>query len=457
MSASTPSSDPRLGSLGIDAVLATPPLPNLVAEWAAILPLVCHLASHRDDYVTTGDVALQGRLSIGLFPRLGTLSGLSRLLARGTKFLDYASTKGDSSQIVWDVEWGSSFPCANGAASTAISKTLLSRATSGATFLMPETLPSQANKGSLGSERTVGQLSIASTSSSKSCHTRGARRPQEGAVRRFQVLNVYQLYRKTAAEPPSPPPRQNSPRLWLSRAGQAMWLISLTGFLVFLVLFGAYGSAALISCTLISQMVARTVRIHRPAGYLRNNEAHDACMLVAAHENATEWHLYIGERAIADTLLNKPMFAVAEGKLIDLAASWFWFAHLLQFLAMTFVTAQKGWDGVMLLVILAVHRGFRWLMGGSSGLAAGWLDGEGVGARVQSFEFGSRYAMMGAIQVFSKSRVTCWMDRILVPHPRREAWLRRLRGEDVAEVLDAHDQKWLDFASEASIASANIL
>lgn len=57
-----------LGSLGINPILACPPLPNIITEWAAILPLVCHLAGQQDDYITTGYVALRGRLSVGLLP-----------------------------------------------------------------------------------------------------------------------------------------------------------------------------------------------------------------------------------------------------------------------------------------------------------------------------------------------------------------------------------------------------
>lgn len=99
----------NLGSLNTEPLLPCPPLPNIVAEWAAILPLVCHLAGQRNDYKTTGDVALMGRLSVGIFPRLGTFSGLARLLDRSTKYLDYAITRGGTSRTVWDVKWGSVF------------------------------------------------------------------------------------------------------------------------------------------------------------------------------------------------------------------------------------------------------------------------------------------------------------------------------------------------------------
>ncbi|KAI1080625.1 hypothetical protein F5B20DRAFT_539979 [Whalleya microplaca] len=103
-------SQANYGSLGVAPIIFVSPLPTIVAEWAAIIPLVVHLASPRDDYITTGIIALSGSLSVDLLPRLGTLLGYSRLLSRGTKFLDYASTRGGSSRVVYDVSWGSVFP-----------------------------------------------------------------------------------------------------------------------------------------------------------------------------------------------------------------------------------------------------------------------------------------------------------------------------------------------------------
>lgn len=44
----------------------------IVSEWAALLPLVIYLASYQDDFITTGDISLLGRLPVGLFPSLGT-------------------------------------------------------------------------------------------------------------------------------------------------------------------------------------------------------------------------------------------------------------------------------------------------------------------------------------------------------------------------------------------------
>ncbi|KAI1451389.1 hypothetical protein F4805DRAFT_463839 [Annulohypoxylon moriforme] len=447
-------SEARLGSLGIAAFLPSLPLPNIIAEWAAILPLVCHLASQRDDYITTGDVALRGRLSIGLFPRLGTLSGLARLLEKGTKYLDRASTRGGSSRMVWDVKWGSVFPCANGAACTAISMCLMNRSTN-LPQRMPETRPREprtdhCEKPFQQNESTVRVHDSARDKSyDKDLKERHAKADDN---RRYQILHVYQLYRK---------PAQHSLRrlideLYVSLPGQIIWFVFLLCIAIFLCLIGCYGSAALIFCTSISELVGLNIIIRRPAGYLTNNETHDACMLVASHENATEWHLYVGSRAIVDTLLNKPMFVVPSGRSAYLAAHWFWFANLLQFAAMTFVAAQKGWDGVSMVVLLAIHWALRWSPCGRN-LAHDWLEREGVDAEVRSFEFGGRHAMMGAIQLFSGDVTTGWMDNILAPHPRREAWLKRLRGEELTGSFNAHDAKWLEYTTEASLASAEML
>lgn len=274
----------------------------------------------------------------------------------------------------------------------------------------------------------------------------------EEVVRRWQVLHVYRLYRTS---------RRHSlgdqiSALRLSLPGQLVCFVVLIGVAVVLCLFGCFGSAALLACTSASELVAMHVPIRRPSSYLKNMEAHDACMLTAPHENATEWHLYIGDRGIVDTLLNKPMFVVPEGRSAHLAARWFWSASLLQLAAMTFVAAQKGWDGVMMLALLAIHWVLRWSWSGHD-LVRHWLAREGVDAEVRSFEFGGRYAMMGAIQLFGGSTASRWMDNILVPHPRREAWLQLLRGEGLTESLSSHDTSWLDYMSEASFAAAEVL
>jgi hypothetical protein len=90
-----------------------------------LLPFVCHLASYRHSHQLVGRVALLGRLSAGIFPKLGVLSGTARLLEEGPEYLDIASTLGTSSRRVWDVMWDSRFPYANGAASVILEQSML--------------------------------------------------------------------------------------------------------------------------------------------------------------------------------------------------------------------------------------------------------------------------------------------------------------------------------------------
>lgn len=126
-----------LGTIAYDPFFSLPIPPNIVAEWTSLIPLVAHLASNRHDHQLAGEAALSGRLNVSLFPRLGVLDGIARLLAGGPDFLDRISTIGEVSHHVWDVNWGCAFPCANGAASSIITAYALSR-TDCKSIRMPE-------------------------------------------------------------------------------------------------------------------------------------------------------------------------------------------------------------------------------------------------------------------------------------------------------------------------------
>jgi len=81
-------SGPGVGTINTHPLWKLPQLPNIVSEWAAIIPLICHLASFRTDYETAGRVSLLGRLTVSMFPRLGDLASLSRLCKNGPEYLD---------------------------------------------------------------------------------------------------------------------------------------------------------------------------------------------------------------------------------------------------------------------------------------------------------------------------------------------------------------------------------
>jgi hypothetical protein len=410
-----------------------PWVPEIISEWAALIPLACHLASPQDDHLTSGDVSLHGRISLILFPRLGTLWGLARLFSKGSNYFDYASVRGDSARTVWDVNWGSEFPCANGAASAAIENFALGNLRDKAGVIPRLSIP-------------ISDSNVAPSSGS-----------EEAPKLRQQILHVYQ-FRFC--------PRRRSLRSKIdsfmsSKIANCIVFIVLCGISAIFGLIGAFGSAGLVLITAISRLVAWAIVIPRSAGYLSNNEKHEtACMLTASHVNAMEWSLYTGDRAIVDTLLNKPMVHFPEGKQAQLATRWFYFAHGVQLATITYVAAQKGWDGICLVCVLLVHNLHHWAFCGNAKVAD-WLAREGVEVKVKSYEFGWRTAMLGCIQLFSESKVTRWMDSIVVPHPRRDAFLRLIQGKELEKSLevqlDEHDLDWINNAASLSVQGGEVL
>jgi len=71
------------GTLGLKAYLPIFNIPAIITEWSALFPLVFHLANYGDEPRMVGELALQGHLTVGMFPRLGYLDGLRRLLQGG--------------------------------------------------------------------------------------------------------------------------------------------------------------------------------------------------------------------------------------------------------------------------------------------------------------------------------------------------------------------------------------
>ncbi len=61
-------------------IVPIPPLPHILSERAAVIPLVRHLASCKRDYDLVGQLASNGHLWFDIFPKLGVLYGLTKLL-----------------------------------------------------------------------------------------------------------------------------------------------------------------------------------------------------------------------------------------------------------------------------------------------------------------------------------------------------------------------------------------
>lgn len=375
------------------------------------------------------------------------------MMRRRAKHLDHAITEGGSSQIVWDVKSGGVFSCGDEAACAAVSGYLLSR-NDNLLQRMPEAFPVRTqnqrdedpiSQGDWGARPVYDSFGSEDDDASLSDNE-----INEEDIHRCQILHVYQLYLM---------PWQNSltarvERLRLSLPVQIFCTLLLPFCAFQLFLFGSYVLAAVFVWLSIIDLISMGIVIRRPSIHLGNDESRDASILVAAHQNANEWHLYNGDRAIIHSLLNKPMFLVPARKA---AASTFSLAGLIQLGVMTYyAAAQTGWEELLMVAVVAIHRALRLSPFGTSP-TQNWLEREGVDTKVRSFEFEELYAMVGAIQLFSQSSITCWMDEIIAPHPRREAWLKSLKGEEPTEDLSGDDRKWLEYVSNASFTSTAVL
>lgn len=121
--------------------------------------------------------------------------------------------------------------------------------------------------------------------------------------------------------------------------------------------------------------------------------------------------------------------------------------HVVQLIAITFVTGQKGWDGVVLVILIVISTITRCISTDSL-VVRQWLETEGIDVKVKIFKFTGRTMMLGAIQEFSRSKCESWIDGIVPPHPRRDAWLARLGllSEDqsyaAGDVLNNNKSRW---------------
>ena len=234
--------------------------------------------------------------------------------------------------------------------------------------------------------------------------------------------------------------------LFLSWTGKVLYHFILIGLLIFLCFLGAFGSAAIVLNGLLSKLVCRLLRVKRPSGYLENNKNHDASMLSAVHENAQTWYLYMGDRGVTDWLLNKTMLAPPSSGRVQM--TYFRLAHILQLLAMTFVAAQNGVDGICLMILLIINHGSQYLFGGHK-MARQWLEAEKVPVDARTFIFSGRTPMIGAIHSLSQARDAARMETLVASGPRISAWLSELKcSADTRSRLDLDLQR-LSFSDKS--------
>ena len=471
----------RLGSLGISPLLVLVKLPSILAEWAAMIPLLCHITNGHHDHDFIGQAALRGRIHISLFPRLGVLRGIAQLLEEGSEFLDRASSIGGRRSDVWDVNWGSVFPCANGAASALVAASALRGAQQ--TIRIPERILPISSLGDTSSIRVESEAADTSRPLSgvtpSKVQRNNARRLTIHENADLSTLNWISSDPSTTQVPtcriPTPDPPVTSQQefrrfqtlhvmefkrakvsmRWyhsISHIASTRWYQILSSIFLgviasILCLYGLYGTACAVLFGAGSRIACLFLHVRRPPRFLENNELHNACMLVGIHQNSSIWYLYIGDRGVVDSILNKTMITLSTHS--SILFYWFKLSHFVQLLAMTFVAAQKGWDGISMIVFMIAADGFPWYPADLQ-IARRWLEKEGITVRARSFEFSGRTSMIGAIQNFSGSKTSQWIDGLVPASPRREAWLERLGAAAGSEPgksyrqLDDFDKRWVD-------------
>jgi hypothetical protein len=280
----------------------------------------------------------------------------------------------------------------------------------------------------------------------------------EVPFRRYQTLHVISMSRKLY----TPLSRGIFCIAVLARIWRIAYAVMLLGTAVLFCLLGAYGSATIVLSGLVTKGVCRLLQAERPAGYLDNNEYHEACMLSAVHENASTWYLYIGDRGVVDWLLNKSMLSTPSAGAV--LTAYFRFAHLAQMLAMTYVAAQKGVDGVSLVILMLINSILQWLTGHHQ-MARKWLENENVHTDAHTFEFSGRTPMLGAIHILSAARNADWMDTLLAPCPRIKVWVDELkcdahefpRSVESLQTLSPTDRSWVLLNSQLAIEAARTI
>jgi hypothetical protein len=429
-------------------------LPPVLAEWAALMPLTIYLeSSFRHDYQCAGESALTCKLSIGIFPKLWAIGSVTKLLRDRENFLDMAITTGPP-MVCLDVQWGNNFPCANSAATAAVAEYVLS--TNKGKHISIDDLSAW-----IRSDRQLTRRLSIKDSDFDSKTVPELLRRRLGRQRK-QTLHVLRFSKKEDGEQPRRRRRRQSER----SIGCAEIFVA-AGLTVVLAITGNYGSGALVFLAGITRSLSRSVVLERPESYLHcGDDQRQRCILTGPHENASTWHLFLGDVSVIDTLLIKPMVIVPPNQNRYLIHG-FSAIQVLQLLLMTYVASQKQWDGVCLLLLVLVAIVIEKLMGPNRH-AREWLEDSGYTCDTVVCEFAGRHDLMGAVQCISGGKETAWMDKVLQIAKRRTVWLGKIgtRGmsrEKLAkeyQALSAFDIKWVDstammsFAGEALIRKA---
>ncbi|KAH8752202.1 hypothetical protein BGZ57DRAFT_804837 [Hyaloscypha finlandica] len=436
----------NLGTLNVEPIFsASSTLPSIIFEWVALIPLVIYLSTYRHSYKLVGRSALGCSLGVTLFPKLGILSSIADLLEQGSEYLDRACSMSELRKDVWDANFGGRFPCANGAASEIITSSIMQHASK--TITMPGTRSADTLR--ILPHRKRAEVAVSNSDEL----------PQ---FRRYQTLHILHCSHHRSA----PALSHRVFKFFTHQVSQIAIIFVLLGGFVVSCLFGLYGTGAAVLSSALFHLCRQFIHINRPDTYLLNNEVDHSsgCMLAGIHSNASTWYLYTGDRGIIDSLLNKPMIlSITTSRYVNTKylASFLRLLALLQLVSMTFVAAQKGWDGIGMLVLVILAWLSDIVVYGENQLTKRWLFSAGIEIKTKRFQFSGRATMIGAIQIFKKNPVEGWMDEILAPSDRRKLWLERLQSNDstpetkIREAsLSISDQEWVErnlvFARQAA-------
>ncbi len=182
---------------------------------------------------------------------------------------------------------------------------------------MPQLLKPKANANN-GSNQSNGEQARAPS------NTASPNQAAASGFRRYQELHVLEFSRGAVR----PTWHLKLFRLLFSLQFELLVIVFLLATVALLCLYGLYGSATTLLSGIVSKSACRLAVLYRPAGFLANNEKHDACMLVGVHRNCSSWYLYIGDRGVVDHLLNKPMIESLRPSIW--LSGWFKVAHMVR-------------------------------------------------------------------------------------------------------------------------------
>jgi hypothetical protein len=449
------------GSVQLDFWLKLPPIPTPIDQWAALIPLAVYLSNARSDFDLAGEVTLTGRLSVSVIPKLWALGGIVKMLKQADVFFDSASATGDLLKV-YDVQWGSVFPCYNSAAALAVAEEVFSHGRTD-----PNISRGDLNRWILeNQDELLRRFTLDDVVKSKNGVTSEVYCGSDlhGLVERKRLFGRRQLLKVITVNSVGTQPNQKQMlrKLLKSKYWHAMELVFVLALAGFLLSLGFLGSGALLVIGALSRFCSQNVRFDHSDLYLRNREVHEGCMLVSLHENTTSWTLYLGHRGLIDSLLNKPM--VEPGRAHPLILLYLQFAEVLQVLGMTYIAGEGGWDGIVLVLLIFTV----WILASVSGKdkhASRWLEEEGFAVSGFSCEFPDRSELLGAVQLLSTEKKTYWMDGIIAPVPRRDVWLKKIGAidsdsaeleKDCAALCD-HDKLWVTATGMQAIAGHRLI